>query len=133
MERKIKLIVLCTISICTVLFLDYKIHTDISYHAGKDGGYFKRFESIIILTILFFSIMAKRKKLLFMIFGFLNAIIITFSVLLIFRYFPASFNEANILHFSILGLSFVSFFGNEKLLEKFNSRKPCLFKAHCIS
>lgn len=124
MERKIKLIVLCIISVCTVLFLDYKIYTDISYHTGKDGGYSKRFESIIILTILFFSIMAKRKRLLFMIFGLLNAIIITFSVLLIFRYFPEPFNEADILHFSILGLSFVSFFGIEKLLEKFNSIKP---------
>ena len=55
--------VFIVISIIIVVFLNYKIKTDISYHAGKDNGYFKRFESIVLLNIFFFYLCQKTKKL----------------------------------------------------------------------
>jgi len=110
--------VFIVISIIIVVFLNYKIKTDISYHAGKDNGYFKRFESIVLLNILFFLFMSKNKKIIFTILGFFNALIISFLGLIITNYFPSPFDEGGFRHFFILVLSFISFFAIEKLINK---------------
>ena len=117
-DRKIMFSVFIVISIIIVVFLNYKIKTDISYHAGKDNGYFKRFESIVLLNILFFLFMSKNKKIVFTILGFFNALIISFLGLIITNYFPSPFDEGGFRHFFILVLSFISFFAIEKLINK---------------
>ena len=117
-DRKIMFSVFIVISIIIVVFLNYKIKTDISYHAGKDNGYFKRFESIVLLNILFFLFMSKNKKIIFTILGFFNALIISFFGLIITNYFPSPLDEGGFRHFFILVLSFISFFAIEKLINK---------------
>ena len=117
-DRKIMFSVFIVISIIIVVFLNYKIKTDISYHAGKDNGYFKRFESIVLLNIFFFLFMSKNKKIIFTILGFFNALMISFLGLIITNYFPSPFDEGGFRHFFILVLSFISFFAIEKLINK---------------
>lgn len=116
-NRKILFSVFIVISIIIVFFLNHKIKTDISYHAGKDNGYFKRFESIVFLNILFFLFMSKNKKIIFTILGFFNAIIISFFGLIIANYFPSPLDEGGFRHFLILVLSYISFFAIEKLIN----------------
>lgn len=121
LSRKIILSVFIVISFIIIFFLNYKIKTDITYHAGKDNGYFKRLESIIILNILFFFFMSKNKRIVFGIIGFFNAIIISFLGLILTNYFPSPLDGGSFKHFFILGLSFVSFFGIEKIIKKITS------------
>lgn len=116
-NRKIIFSFFIFISIIVVVFLNHKIKTDISYHAGKDNGYFKRFESIVLINILFFLFMSKNKKIIFAILGFFNALIISFLGLIITNYFPSPLDQGGFRHFFILVLSFISFFAVEKLIN----------------
>jgi hypothetical protein len=46
-NRKTKLYIFIIITMMIVFFLNYKIKTDISYHAGKDGGYLKDWNQLL--------------------------------------------------------------------------------------
>src|SRR5690606_14573197 len=81
--RKIKIYIFIIISMMIVFFLNYKIKTDISYHAGKDGGYFKRLESVIVLSVLFYIVISKRLRILYGFIGFVISILSSFLGLLI--------------------------------------------------
>jgi hypothetical protein len=117
-NRNIKLIIFIVITILTVLFLNHKIETDISYHAGKDGGYFKRLESVIILSVFFYTIISKRKRILYGLIGFVISIISSFAGAFISGSLPKPLNGDTIMHLTAFGISYLSFFGIEKLIEK---------------
>lgn len=117
-NRNIKLIIFTGITVPTILFLNHKIETDISYHAGKDGGYFKRLESVIILSILFYFIISKRKRILYGFIGFVISIISSFTGMIISDSLPKPLNGDTIMHLTVFGISYLSFFGIEKLIDK---------------
>jgi hypothetical protein len=116
--RNIKLIIFIIISIAITLFLNHKIKTDISYHAGKDGGYFKRLESVIILSLLFYTIMCRKKRILYGIIGFIVSIISSFTGVFITGSLSEPLNSDTIMHLTAFGISYLSFFGIEKLIEE---------------
>ena len=101
-----------------VFFLNYKIKTDISYHAGKDGGYFKRLESVIVLSVLFYIVVSKRLRILYGFIGFVISILSSFLGLLIAGILPATLFGDTIMHIIVFGISYLSFFGIERLIEK---------------
>ncbi|WP_452231472.1 hypothetical protein [Lacinutrix sp. MEBiC02595] len=117
-NRNIKLIILTGITVLTILFLNHKIETDISYHAGKDGGYFKRLESVIILSVLFYIIISKRKRILYGFIGFVISIISSFAGMIISGSLSKPLNGDTIMHLTVFGISYLSFFGIEKLIDK---------------
>jgi hypothetical protein len=101
-----------------IFFLSYKIRTDISYHAGKDGGYFKRLESIIILSVLFYTLICKKSRILYGFIGFVISLLSSFIGLLISNFLPINLFGDSIIHLIIFGISYTSFFGIEKMIEK---------------
>ncbi|MEW5677225.1 hypothetical protein ABGT15_13000 [Flavobacterium enshiense] len=118
MSRKTKLFIFITISVLIIFFLNYKIRTDISYHAGKDGGYFKRLESVIILSVLFYITISKKMRALYGLIGFVISILSSFLGLLISSVLPANLFGDTIMHLIVFGISYSSFFGIEKIIEK---------------
>ena len=88
-----------------------------SYHSGKDGGLFKRLESVILLNILFYLIMSKRNRILYTLIGFVISIISSYVTVMIFGLLPDPINENTIMHLTTFGISYLSFFGIEKLFE----------------
>jgi hypothetical protein len=117
-SRKIKLYIFIIISMMIVFFLNYKIKTDIGYHAGKDGGYFKRLESVIVLSVLFYIVISKRLRILYGFIGFVISILSSFLGLLIGGILQATLFGDTIMHLIVFGISYLSFFGIEKLIEK---------------
>jgi hypothetical protein len=101
-----------------IFFLNYKIKTDISYHARKDGGYFKRLESVIVLSILFYIVISKRMRILYGLIGFVISIISSFLGLLISGILPMTLYGDTIMHLIVFGISYSSFLGIEKMIEK---------------
>ena len=117
-NRKTILYIFIIITIIIVLFLNYKIKTDVSYHAGKDGGYFKRLESVIILSVLFYIVISKRLRILYGFIGFIISILSSFLGLLIAGILPMILFGDTTMHLIVFGISYSSFFGIEKLIKK---------------
>lgn len=117
-NRKTKLYIFIIITMMIIFFLNYKIKTDISYHAGKDGGYFKRLESVIILSVLFYIVISKRLQILYGFIGFVISILSSFLGLLIAGILPMTLFGDTIMHLTVFGIAYSSFFGIEKLIEK---------------
>lgn len=72
------------LSLLVVYYIDEGIKSfDLSYYSGKDGGYFARFKSILLLTSLFYILMEILNKskfsrtLIFGLFGGFVALIIS--------------------------------------------------------
>jgi hypothetical protein len=92
LKNKPKLCALITSIIFIIIYLEFKINTDLSFHQGKDEGFFIRIESIIILSTIFYFIMAKEKRFLMLLLGFLiglASVIISYLICLLivdFRY-----------------------------------------------
>lgn len=114
LKNKIKFSSLIIFVILTIIILEFKINTDLSYHYGKDDGFFIRFKSICILSTIFYVLMTKEKTLALMLLGFLigltSAIISYLICLLIihFRYFGYVFDL----------LSSIIYIGSFFLIEK---------------
>jgi hypothetical protein len=100
------------------LFLNHKIETDITYHSGKDGGYFKRLESIILLSVLFYVLVSRQKRILYGLIGFVVSIISSFAGVYISYSLHQLLNGDTIMHLIAFGISYLSFFRIEKLIEK---------------
>ena len=118
LNRKIKFLIMIVISVSIIFLLNYKIKTDISYHSGKDGGYFKRLESVVILSVLFYVVMSKKLRILYGFMGFAIAFVATFGVLLISSFVPESLSGDTIMHLIVFLIAYSSFFVIEKIVEK---------------
>ena len=65
MSRLLKLILFLLIATTTIIYINHGISTyNMSFYSGKDNGYFLRFESIFILSSLYFVLMTNRNKIL---------------------------------------------------------------------
>ncbi|MCR6642498.1 MAG: hypothetical protein NVV82_26790 [Sporocytophaga sp.] len=63
MIKKISIILLLIITVIVIEDTDNGIRThDMTFYQGKDNGYSIRFESIVILNTLFYSLMAIQPK-----------------------------------------------------------------------
>lgn len=64
MKLKILLIILFLLaSTLTIAYVDYGIRNyGLRFHSGKDGGYFIRFESIVVLSTIFYTLNAIHPK-----------------------------------------------------------------------
>ena len=58
MIKRICIIFLFLITATVVGYIDNGIRSDMSFHHGKDGGLVVRFQSIVILTIIYYLIIA---------------------------------------------------------------------------
>lgn len=116
MSRKIKFITLIILIVSVIIYLNWKISTDLNYHSGKDGGLFCTLESILFLGSLFFVVMAKTKRILFLILGFFGSLISSIIVYLLLGFS----NVLDNLPFHLIScLAFVAlFFYLEKLFTK---------------
>lgn len=117
LNRKIKLCTFIIISVIVAFVLNYKIETDINYHTGKDGAYFKRLESIVILSVLFFTIISRNRKIFYGLIGFIISIIVTLTGLFISNFLPKFLSRITLNHFLVFGISYAAFFGIEKLIN----------------
>jgi len=75
-SKNIKLIVLILLTAIVVYIIDYKITAhDLDYYYGKDDGFFRRIESICLLSSLFFGVMTKRTWWIQSLIGFIVGIL----------------------------------------------------------
>jgi hypothetical protein len=73
--RLTKILLLCTIMTIVIIYIDNGINSyDMKFYQGKDNGYFKRMESIILFSALFFFIVPRQFKLLQLVKGFITGI-----------------------------------------------------------
>jgi len=76
MNRKISFIIFIVLIAIVIYIIEYGIKTyDMRFYTGKDNGLAKQFESICILSTIYFIIMSKQKRLLNGLFGLLVGII----------------------------------------------------------
>ncbi|WP_299677077.1 hypothetical protein [uncultured Tenacibaculum sp.] len=115
--------ILIGITVFVIFFLNYKIETDISYHSGKDNGYFKRFESVIILSVIFYVVISKQKRILYGCIGFLVSIISSFIGMIISNSLPKPMNVDSIIHLVVFAIAYLSLFGIERLIDKTTTKK----------
>ncbi len=84
MGRKIKFIILILLIVIVIAYLEWKISSgDLNFHYGKDGGIFRRLESILIFGPIFFLVMTKKKHILFLFLGFLVSILCSIIIYLL--------------------------------------------------
>ena len=81
MNNYIRLLVFIIIYVAFVIrinFLNIQIDNyNLEYYNGKDNGVFKLFESIFVFSIVLFIVLAKSKRILFGIIGFISSFIAT--------------------------------------------------------
>jgi hypothetical protein len=118
LKDKLKFSILITFIVFIIIYLEFKINTDLSFHQGKDQGFSIRMESISILCTIFYFVMAQKKKLLMMFLGFLIGVFSIISSYLVclliieFRYYASVFHILSTL------IYIRSFFFVEKKLNK---------------
>lgn len=117
MTRKIKFILLTILIISVIAFLEWKISTgDPNFYYGKDGGIFRTLESILLLGSIFFVVMAKTKRILFLLLGFFVSLISSTIVYLILGF--CNIFENLIFHIISCLTFIILFFYFEKLIIK---------------
>jgi hypothetical protein len=87
MTIKIKLILLILLITVVIAYQEWRISAyDLKFYHGKDGGIFCRLESILFLGSLFFIVMARTKKILFLFLGFFVSLVSSILLYLAFAY-----------------------------------------------
>jgi hypothetical protein len=73
--RLTKIFLLLIIMTVVIIYIDNGIKSyDMKFYLGKDNGYFKRVESIILFSTLFFFIVPRQFSLLQLVKGFITGI-----------------------------------------------------------
>lgn len=114
LKKGLKLGILITMIISIIIYLEFKINSDLSFHQGKDQGFFVRIQSICILSMIFYFIMTEKKRFKMMLLGFLlglASIVISYLIYLLiidFRYSEFVFHS----------LSALIYIGSFFLIEK---------------
>lgn len=106
MNRKIIFVLFIILTVFIIIYIENGINSyDLKFYHGKDNGAFVEFESICILSAIFFLIMSKKNKIINCIIGFILGIIIgIFSYLMLanFGIFGLAFNVVGCLLFIIV-------------------------------
>ena len=72
MKRYLIILLLILINLLVIFYIDYRINMpDLNYYNGKDGGLIVRFESTIILSVIYFFVLSKRNRILYSLYGFI--------------------------------------------------------------
>ena len=80
------MLLLCIIMVVVILYIDKGISNyDMKFYQGKDNGYFKRIESVVLFSSVFFFIVPRQFRLLQLLKGFFIGI-----ASVIISYFPIS-------------------------------------------
>jgi hypothetical protein len=92
LRNKLKFGILIAIVISIIIYLEFKINSNLSFHQGKDQGFFIRIESICFLSTIFYFLMTRKKRFIMTFLGFfigLFSVIISYLICLLiidFRY-----------------------------------------------
>lgn len=122
MIRVIKFIILIFITVIVIIYINHKIAIyDLRFYFGKDNGLVIIFKSIIILSTLFYLLMAKNRLLLYAFIGFITGIISSIFVYLIIAISieKHSDNMMLIFHINAMLVSIILFFVIENILQKY--------------
>ena len=105
-----------------VLYIDNGINSyDMRFYYGKDNGYFRRIESIVIFSTMFFLVLSRNKRLLYTLYGFITGLI---SVIVSYVFISILLNKlllSNtdlVFHFFAIGICIFWFFILERLLNR---------------
>lgn len=61
--KTLLILIFLPITVATIAYINYGIQNfGLSFHTGKDGGYFVRFESILVLSTIFYTLNAIHPK-----------------------------------------------------------------------
>jgi hypothetical protein len=122
------------ITVATIVYIDYGIHHfGLEFHTGKDGGYFKRFESIVLLSTLFYILNTIHPKSNFVDYlisgfaGFFAGILIG-----IFCYLIIESDNGLVYHIISVGVCYVSFY-LIRLLKNVSHQKRHPLNNECLS
>lgn len=75
MRRSYIILFLMLLNLVVIFYIDYRIHiADMDFYIGKDDGLTLRFETTIILSIIYFFIISKY-KIVFLLYGFIVGVI----------------------------------------------------------
>lgn len=107
MKKIILPTILVVIYIIIIFYIDFKIRTDLSYHAGKDGGFFTGLEMISIMSSIYFLVLSKSNKIGFLMIGLVVGI---FSYIL--SYFATFYvlNSSDVYYYLIAMIIFILIF-----------------------
>jgi hypothetical protein len=73
--RSAKILLLCVIMAVVILYIDKGINDfDMKFYQGKDNGYFKRIESVVLFSSLFFFIVPRQFRFLQLVKGFVAGV-----------------------------------------------------------
>lgn len=105
-----------------VIYMDHEIRSfNLNFYAGKDDGYFARFESIFVLTVCFYSILGAYdnrtilKTLLFALIGVFVSLSIS---VLIYFILPLEDQYGTVFHVTVLLINYLLYFAFLKRLIK---------------
>lgn len=112
MKKHIVVFSYILLSLLVVYYIDEGIKSfDLSYYSGKDGGYFVRFKSILLLTSLFYILMGilnKKKFSIVFILGLFGGFVALIISILNYLFLPTN-DLGLIFHLVSLALSFSSY------------------------
>lgn len=74
MKKIILPTLLIVVYVIVIFYIDFKIQTDLSYHNGKDGGFFTGLEMISIMSSIYFLVLSEHNKIGFLMIGLIIGI-----------------------------------------------------------
>lgn len=98
---------LIVIYIIILFYVNFKIQTDLSFHYGKDGGFFTGLEMISIMSTIYFLVLSKKNRIIFLMVGLFVGIMSYIVSYFAFFYF---FNSSDIFFYLFAILIFVLIF-----------------------
>lgn len=107
MKRVILIAVLIVINIIVIFYINFKIQTDLSYHSGKDGGFFTGLEMITIMSSIYFLVLSKKNKLIFFMVGLVIGVISYIASYFLTFYF---LNSSNLYYYLMAMIIFILIF-----------------------
>ena len=117
--HRIKLFIMILIIAVLIVYIDYNIKSgNPEFYSGKDNGAFRRFESIVILSTLFFLLMAGNQRILFVIIGFFGGVICGIAGYILAGLLPFDSPFGNVFHIVSCLLFIGLFYALRKLLSK---------------
>lgn len=85
--RLLIFVIIYVLFVIRINFLNIQIDNyNLEYYSGKDNGVFKLFESIFLFSMVLFVVLAKSKRVLFGVIGFISSFIATIIAMMITSY-----------------------------------------------
>lgn len=105
-----------------VIYIDQEIRAfNLDFYAGKDDGYFARFESIFILTISFYTLLSAydyRSILKTFLFAFIGVFVSIVVSILFYLILPIEDQYGTVFHVTVLLINYLLYFAFFKWINK---------------